>query len=133
MAEKSRRQDRLILSAPLPPSVNHLYRTGADGKRYMTKEGREFKKEVAKEVMVAGGSKKCPPPPFALHLHLRLPDALRRDASNLVKALEDAIFAQLGHDDSLVYDLHIWKYVDRSDPGVTVEIRHTDRKLEVAV
>ncbi len=120
----------MIISVPLPPSTNHLYRSSANGKRHLTKEARAYKKEVQKEMMVNGVKGKCPEPPFSLHLHVRFPDRRRRDASNAVKVLEDAVFEYLGYDDSLVLDLHVWKFIDREDPGVTVEVRHSSRKLD---
>ncbi len=133
MAETSKRQDRLILSAPLPPSLNNAYTTGRDGKRHLSAQAREYKQEVRWIMLAEGARAKCPEPPFSFYVHLRLPDKRRRDASNAVKILEDAIFGQLGHDDSLVLDLHVFKYIDRKNPGVTVEIRHTDRRLEAAL
>lgn len=133
MAEESRRRDRLILSAPLPPSTNHLYSTGKDGRRHLTAVARKYKQDIRWKMLAEGSRAKCPDPPFVLYLHVRLKDRRRSDVSNRCKLIEDAIFAQLGHDDSLVYDVHLYKYLDRSNPGVTVEIRHTDRKLEVAV
>lgn len=133
VAESSRRPDRLVISAPLPPSSNHIYANNARGGRVLTKEAREYKHEVEQVMMTQRAKKRCPEPPFVLSLHLRLPDARRADASNRCKVLEDAIFEQLGYDDSLVYDVHLFKYVAPNDPGVTVEIRHTDRRLEAAV
>ena len=60
MAEKSRRADRLVFSAPLPPSVNHAYRTGKDGKRYLTKEARAYKKDIGKIINATLGAKAWP-------------------------------------------------------------------------
>ncbi len=131
-AEKSRRLDSLILSAPLPPSTNHLYANASSGRR-LTQEGRAYKKDVGVRLMLSGARKSCPGPPFCLSMHFRLPDKRRRDLTNLAKALEDAVFGHLGYDDSLVYEMTMTKSIDRSNPGVTVEIRHTDRKLEGAV
>lgn len=42
----------------------------------------------------------------------------------------NAVFEHIGYDDSLVYDSHQWKYIDREEPGMTVEVRHCNRKLE---
>ena len=122
--------DRLIISGPLPPSSNNIYATGKTGKRYLTKTAEKYREKLQKSMMMGGAKKECPEPPFSLHLHLRLPDRRRRDASNAVKLLEDSIFSFLGYDDSLVYDLHVWKYKDKANPGVTVEVRHCSRKLE---
>lgn len=132
VAEPSTRSDSLIISAPLPPTTNHLYATGKDGRRYLTAKARRYKNEVRWQMLAEGSRAKCPEPPFVLSLHLRLPDRRRADVTNRVKLIEDAIFAQLEYDDSLVLDAHLFKYIDRQNPGVTVEIRHTDRRLEAA-
>lgn len=123
--------EKLIVSGPLPPSTNHLYATSKTGKRYLTKEARAYKKEIQTLMMHDGAKSKCPEPPFSFHLHLRFKDRRRRDVSNTVKCLEDSIFEYLGYDDSLVNDLHVWRYIDREEPGMVVEIRHCDRALEV--
>ena len=123
--------DRLIVSAPLPPSSNNIYATGSDGKRHLTEKAKEYRKEIGWAMLDKG--KHCPKPPFALHIHLRLPDRRRRDASNAVKLLEDSVFSGLPYDDSQVFDLHVWKYHAPNNPGVTLELRHTDRLLEAAV
>jgi hypothetical protein len=75
---------------------------------------------------------RCPEPPFSMHLHLRMPDKRRRDSTNFGKLIDDAIFEYLGYDDSLIYDSHQWKYIDRENPGVTVELRHCSRELEAS-
>lgn len=120
----------LIVSAPLPPSTNNLYATGKDGRRYLTQKARDYKTNLQREMMWRHTKKDVPEPPFTLHFHLRFPDARRRDASNQIKLAEDAIFEFLGYDDSLVYDLHVWRYIDREEPGMTVEVRHCSRELE---
>ena len=125
------RQDRLIVSAPLPPSSNGIYANAASG-RALTKEAREYKEEVGKILVTQWAKKRCPEPPFAFYLHLRLPNGKRTDADGRVKLLQDALFEHLGHDDSLVYDLHVFKYLAPDNPGVTLELRHTDRALEAA-
>ncbi len=121
--------DRLIICGPLPPSSNHLYATGAHGKRYLTKQGREYRKELEETMMEVGARKRCPKPPFALHLHLRFSDLRRRDVSNQIKLVEDTVFKYLGYDDTEVYDLHAWKYLDRANPGMVVEVKHCSRGL----
>lgn len=132
MAEKSRRQESLFVSAPLPPSSNHIYANAAKG-RVLTKEARAYKEEVGNILMTQWAKKRCPEPPFAFYLHLRLPDLRRADLTNRIKLIEDAVFSHLGHDDSLVYESHQFKYVCPDNPGVAVELRHTERSLEAAV
>lgn len=124
--------DRLVVSGPLPPSTNNLYYTGKDGRRHLSKKAKDYKTRLQTTMGASGAKKLCPEPPFALHLHLRYRDRRKRDASNAVKLIEDSIFQYLGYDDSLVHDLHVWKYIDRENPGVTVELRHCSRELEAS-
>jgi Holliday junction resolvase RusA-like endonuclease len=115
----------------MPPSTNQLYYTGKDGKRHLSKEGREYKKEVGKLMMVGGVKKKCPLPPFSLYIHVRFRDWRRQDISNRIKLLEDAVLGYLNYDDKMVYDLIVYKYISKNDPGVVVELRNTTRDLVV--
>ncbi len=125
--------DRLVVSGPLPPSSNSIYYTDSKtNTRHLTRRAREYRENLQEEMMVGGAKKRCPEPPFSLHYHFRLPDRRRRDLTNLEKLLEDSIFQFLGHDDSLVYDSHKWKYINRENPGVTVELRHCSRELEAS-
>lgn len=121
--------DRLVATFSLPPSSNHIYRTGRDGKRYLTKEARAYRKEVRQLLM----GKSCPSPPFNFGLHFKFPNWRRRDLSNQIKLLEDSIFGHFGHDDTHNHGLHIWKYIDRKEPGVTVEITHSTRNIDITI
>lgn len=122
---------KLVVSGPLPPSTNNLYYTGKDGKRHLTKTAKDYKTNLQKVLMANGAKSLAPDPPYSLHLHLRFKDRRRRDTSNQIKLIEDAIFGHLGKDDSLVNDLHVWRYIDKTSPGITVEVKHSSRSLEV--
>lgn len=124
--------ERLVVSGPLPPSSNTLYPTGRDGKRHLSAKGKAYRKSIQERLMVDKAQDRCPDPPFSVHLHVRFPDARRRDVANFEKLFIDSVFDYLEYDDCLIYDSHQWKYIDRADPGMTVEIRHCSRKLEVA-
>jgi crossover junction endodeoxyribonuclease RusA len=88
---KPRKRDAVFgLVLPWPPTVNHAYRPGeAFGHRFLTDEQKSFRRTVAQIMMVA----KAKP----LHGRLALsivavpPDNRRRDLSNLIKAVEDAL------------------------------------------
>lgn len=121
--------DRAIFTLPLPPSLNQMYRVGVDSKPHLIKEAREYRKMVA-EVLFEK-EVKCPEPPFDVGIHFRFPSMRRRDISNQVKLLEDSIFKHFNHDDTHVHALHLWKYLDRREPGVTVEIRHSTRNIDI--
>lgn len=116
---------RLEFEAPYPPSTNNLYRTViANGRpvRVKTGKAKEYGQAVGQRVgialAVAGAT---PQPPYALHLSVWMPDAARRDLSNTIKALEDAIFGVLRKDDSTVVELHAYKRgIDRKRPRIDV-------------
>ena len=134
---------RLVIAGPLPPSSNKLYRNlppdtmyvgglkqGGRG-RALTKEAKRFKKDLKDKLWEMGASKLAPDPPYSVHYHFRFPDWRRRDISNQIKLVEDVVFRYLGSDDSLVHQFTVWKYVSKSDPGFTMEVRHSDRSIEV--
>lgn len=121
----------LIIEAPIPPSSNHLYPVGRGGKRFLGKQGKQYKEFVKTKMMVEGAKKKCPDPPFSACFHFFMPDKRRRDLDNYRKVLTDSIFEYLEVDDSLIHESRDFKYLDRRNPGVKVELRHCDKVLEV--
>lgn len=125
--------DKLIVSGPLPPSSNGIYYTDFKTRtRHLTKEAKAYRERLQWALKQMKADELCPEPPFSVHYHFRFPDLRRRDLSNMVKLTEDSIFKWLGYDDTHVYDFHPWKYIDRRDPGMVVEIRHCSRELEAS-
>lgn len=104
---------RLVL--PWPPSVNHCYRSAVKrGHRvtYLTKEGKDYKRSVAQLVMMARSRDEAPlePLPGRVRYTVTLfpPDRRRRDISNTIKVLEDALTtAGVWIDDEQVDELTI--------------------------
>ena len=123
---------KLIISGRLPPSTNHLYYSDRKtGTRHLTNKAAAYKEELMWKLKRGGAKELCPPRPFAVHYHFRFPDRRKRDLSNQIKLIEDAVFEALGHDDRHVNDIHLWKYISKSDPGFTMEVRHSSRGIEV--
>jgi Holliday junction resolvase RusA-like endonuclease len=133
---------RLTIAGPLPPSTNKLYKNlppdtmyigglkqGGRG-RALTGEAKKYKRALNDHLWAMTASSLAPPYPYSVNYHFRFPDARRRDISNQIKLIEDVVFRYLGSDDSLVYDFHVWKYIDRKDPGFVMEVRHCSRSLE---
>lgn len=88
--EPRKREAVFGLVLPWPPTVNHAYRPGQQfGHHFLTDEQKSFRRTVAQIVMVARAK--------PLHGRLALsivavpPDNKRRDLSNIVKAVEDAL------------------------------------------
>lgn len=122
---------RFTIALPMPPTTNNIYTTGSDGKRYLTKEARAYRKEVEQQLMIVDARKRCPKPPFSFYLHVRFDSWRKQDLTNRIKFIEDTVFKYLGYDDRHVYDAAQFKYIAKGDPGVVVEIRHTTRNLIV--
>ncbi len=123
---------RLVAELPFPPSTNNLYFTDKFGKRRITKEGKHYKLNVQQCLVEQRAWKYCPRPPFELGLYYWLPDKRRRDLSNLIKAVEDALGTYLHYDDSCHHALHLYRAgFDRDNPRVVVVLEHVGQNPSV--
>jgi crossover junction endodeoxyribonuclease RusA len=117
----------LVLVLPLPPSINHQYAT-VQGRRVLSRSGREFKRLVVEEV--EDWLDKHPHVDVVLfqqhYLALRLMfyfmSALRRDLDGGLKIAQDALCEALGVNDNLVIEIHLSKRVDRHSPRMEVQL-----------
>ena len=117
----------LVLVLPLPPSINHQYAT-VQGRRVLSRAGREFKSLVAEEV--ENWLDKCPHVDITLfqrhYLVLTITfyfmSALRRDLDGGLKIAQDALCEALGVNDNLVIEIHLRKRVDRHSPRMEVQL-----------
>ena len=122
---------RVVL--PLPPSTNNLYATVMRrGKpvRVKSKEGKAFDAIVAHRVLhwclENGRYAAVPPPPYRLDIWI-YPKDRRRDASNFIKATEDAIFAAINRNDRLVVDVRArLGAVDKQNPRAEATLEHVE-------
>jgi crossover junction endodeoxyribonuclease RusA len=115
------RVERLAFTAPIPPSTNHLYAT-VNGLRTKTQAARDYAKGIGSRAVaaraLAGG---VPQPPYMLELRVWFPDESKRDLSNLIKCLEDALMKAIRSDDRHVHRLVIERQgVDAANPRVDV-------------
>ena len=104
---------------PPPPSTNHLFAT-AGKRRVKTREYREWLSTAVPKLALL----KKPSLPCELHLYLIGKWNERRDGSNTVKAVEDALVAAgVIPDDSLEYvRREVWSY-DAADCDPEVRVR----------
>jgi Holliday junction resolvase RusA-like endonuclease len=124
----------MIIEGPLPPSSNNAYYTDRrTGTRHLTNEAKVYKKRLGEIIMVKRRSQAVPfpEPPYSVDYHFRFPNRRKRDLSNCLKLLEDAVFAAIGHDDRHVNDFHVWKYIDKERPGFLMEIKTSQRDISV--
>ena len=110
---------------PLAVSVNHLYMF-IKGKRFMTKKGQEYMKQVWKIVEEDIKSQKYELEEEGVWLVCELtfyfPDLRRRDASNMHKLVLDSLEHICFVDDRwvLVRDMHVG--LDRKNPRIEVRL-----------
>lgn len=88
---------------PYPPTANHLHAVYR-GRKILSRKGREYYADVEAFIPTGG--------PFtgklAVTINAWMPDKRRRDLSNVLKALEDAMtYAGFWEDDSQICDLRI--------------------------
>lgn len=119
----------MIAGLPLPPSTNNLYANKRGGGRVLTEEGRAYKEAVMKQLMTEGARARCPETPIVFSLWLLFPDRQRRDASNCVKAIEDALCSYLLYDDRHHHELRIYKALDRRNPRAVVLLEHKSHRI----
>lgn len=79
--------DYLEIALPYPPSVNHYWKHTRDGKHYISKAGREFKR-IATKVC-----KQFDPFESAVEIKIEIyfPDNRARDLDNLPKGIFDSL------------------------------------------
>ena len=116
---------RLVL--PVPPSINHQYAT-VQGRRVLSRSGREFKAFVAEQVEswlddhphveVALFQRHY----LSLTITFYFASVLRRDLDGGLKIAQDALCEALGVNDNLVIEIHLSKRVDRHCPRIDVHL-----------
>lgn len=110
-----------ITVAGVPLSVNHLYPTGAHGKRFKSPKAAEFLQLLALQTR----GERVEGCWFKLTVDFRFADDGRKhDSSNYVKHLEDCL-VQLGviQDDDKIIEHHLWKWPAKGGPPeTTIEI-----------
>ena len=107
-----------ITLAGLPPTVNHLYRTGRNGQRYKTRAGRAWQKNAA-EILRSAWRRE----PYAGDVELRVSliaaDRRKWDIDNRVKAVQDCL--QAGG--VIVDDRQVWRLILERDFGQVAQTR----------
>ena len=95
------------ITLPWPPTVNSYWRT-YKGRIIISKEGREYRKAVADQVLIQRAAKHID---YAVKVEIKCfrPDRRRRDLDNLLKALLDSMtHAGVMEDDALIEDLRVY-------------------------
>ncbi len=117
--------ERLTLSLPIPPSINHQYAT-VNGRRLLSAAGRGYKATVAHQVMVALGQsshktsllRTLRESDLTLTVRFYFASPLRRDVDSGLKIAQDALCEALGLNDNRVTEIHLYKSRDVSQPRI---------------
>lgn len=113
----------IFLDLPWPPSMNSLYPSAKNGRRFLSQRGKEY--QLAIKVALSGLS--APPGRLAYKAVMFPPDRRKRDLSNHLKALEDCLTkCGFWEDDSLVDDLRAIRGPIRKGGAVVVEVWEMD-------
>lgn len=106
-----------------PPTVNHYY-TVARGRKILSKQGRQYKKDAIFHMMqqrVAKLTYDC----FAVSIDAYPPDKRKRDLDNLLKPILDALTAYGAiTDDSAINHLTITRHPKENALGKIVVYVH---------
>lgn len=121
----------LILSLPLPPSVNS-YRTIFRGRMGISKAGREFKAKVS-DYVAEYRVPKLGTERIEMKVVLYPRDKRKQDIDNRIKALWDALTdAGVFDDDEQIDILHIERGEIKKGGGCLVYIEILDKMIENA-
>lgn len=129
----------VLLTLPVPPSVNHQYAT-VNGRRLLSSAGRAYKAHVGQLVWLtltqsAHRSSLLPQlksEPLALSIRFYFTSALRRDVDGGLKIAQDALCEGLGINDNRIVETHLYKNVDKTNPRIEVllsTISNTERSF----
>lgn len=115
----------VLLTVPLPPSVNQLYGVGENGQKFLLPEQKIFRNDVIGTAHIAMRGAEPLTGRLEVWMRLHFSNRRRSDISNRIKALEDAMtHARVYKDDSQIDALHIERVVDpNGQEFCTVEIR----------
>ena len=119
----------VALTLPVPPSVNHQYAT-VNGRRLISSAGRTYKAQVGQLVWLklaqstdrASLLAQLQSEWLALSIRFYFTSALRRDLDGGLKIAQDALCEGLGINDNRIVETHLYKYIDKENPRIEVQL-----------
>lgn len=129
----------VMLTLPVPPSVNHQYAT-VNARRLLSSAGRAYKAHVGQLVWLALTQSalrssllsRLKSESLALSIRFYFTSALRRDVDGGLKIAQDAVCEGLGINDNRIVETHLYKNVDKANPRIEVllsTMRNTSHSL----
>lgn len=133
MCSVAKDRKHIKLTLPYPPSINHYYGRGRNGRLFIKKPGLQFRNDVLacflehplyypSDEAFLGGT-------LAMSVIAYPPDYRKRDLGNVIKALEDALEkARILDDDEQIWKFdYTWAYNDEGEKiivkGGKVEVK----------
>jgi crossover junction endodeoxyribonuclease RusA len=121
--------DRLTITLPIPPSINHQY-ASVNGRRILSAAGRRYKVEIGKQILVALANSpnkeslllRLRSDYVALSIRCHFASLLRRDIDGGLKITQDALCEALGLNDNRVIELHLYKDVTAESPSMELTL-----------
>lgn len=101
----------------LPVSTNALYR----GRRFLTRKGKDNKEAIGLEATLAWRPNKPLEGKICATARLFFKDGRMLDIENL-KALWDSLSGIVYLDDKQIFELHLYKAIDRENPRVEISV-----------
>jgi crossover junction endodeoxyribonuclease RusA len=106
----------ITLTLPYPPSVNHLYAV-VHGRKVLSAKGRAYQQAVLQSLYEQQGWTRFGDQRIGYTVTAFPPDKRRRDLSNLVKVVEDALTKAGVWDDDSQVDAMTWQRGPASKGG----------------
>lgn len=109
----------------VPLSVNKMYGTRKDGRKYLTKEAVEQKKTLgwlAKEEMLKGRLYSPIQGDIDMVIDFYFPDKKRRDGDNPIKLIWDSMTGIVYEDDNQITTYCVRKVIDRENPRTEISL-----------
>jgi crossover junction endodeoxyribonuclease RusA len=111
-----------MITIPYPPSVNHYYRNGKNGRKIVCKKGKDH------QMMVLAICRNHGIQPtrkqLSVHFVVSRPDNRRRDLDNLLKCLCDSLTkGGMWNDDRQIIDLRIMWADETAEETLAFEVK----------
>jgi len=128
--------DRLCITLPVPPSINHQYAT-VNGRRVLSSAGRSYKLHVGQQLLLALSRspqkqalmQRLRTEPLALSIRFFFTSPLRRDVDGGLKIAQDALCEGIGLNDNRIVETHLYKDLDSTNPRIEVWLSLADQRV----
>ena len=99
------------------PTDNRLYARAGHGRRFLSKEGKEWKKLVN----LKASKYKPDDKRYKVEIKLTFPDRRVRDATNYQKITLDALEGRVYHNDTQIFDIRIRKRIHKGKKKTVIK------------